>query len=575
MTETVICVNSIQLKPNHTPKELDEAVAKALNKAVRGMKAAPADVLYQVTKRSLDARRKPHIYYIYSVAVKEVKGYCFEQLVKSLQKVAQNSRTNRTKHPVKGPIVRIEERAQYSFSDCAGLPAGCVWKTEAVPRMQREERPVIIGFGPAGMFAALMLSRAGLRPIVYERGACVEERRAAVNAFWQNGMLNPESNVQFGEGGAGTFSDGKLNTQIKDFAGRIKVVLQTFVKYGADREILFVNKPHIGTDVLTGIVTNIRNEIIKNGGEVYFNRKLTDLTIADNQIRGIQIKNTATQTVEEIPCRCLCLCIGHSARDTFSMLHDRQIKMEPKAFAVGLRLEHPQALVNENAYAGTDYVLPPADYKVSYQTATGRGVYSFCMCPGGYVVNASSEQGFLAVNGMSYSGRSSGNANSAIIATVTPNDFGTGIFDGMNFQRELERKAYEAGSGKIPVQLLGDFKADRLSQGFGSVIPCMKGEFVFARLNRILPDFITSALIEGIDGIAGTFPGFDMDDAVFSGVETRTSSPVRIIRGPNLEADIAGLFPCGEGAGYAGGIMSAAVDGMKAAERIAACFYDL
>ena len=436
--------------------------------------------------------------------------------------------------------------------------------------ISEEKRPIIIGFGPAGMFAALKLSEAGLRPVVYERGDKVEIRQQKVNSFWGGGELDTESNVQFGEGGAGTFSDGKLNTVIKDPTGRIRNVLETFVRFGADADILCSNKPHIGTDVLAVVVKNIREYCESLGAQILFRHRLEDIELEAGGIRTVTVYDMAEDKRITRKCENVCLAIGHSARDTFEMLEKRNINMAAKSFAVGLRLEHPQSFINYNAYGDSVYKMPAADYKVTYQTEAGRGVYSFCMCPGGYVVNASSEKNMLAVNGMSYSGRNSSNANSAIIVTVTPDDYGNnGALAGMYYQRELEKLAYRYGDGNVPVQLLEDFRQDRISTGFGSVTPNIKGSYSFANLRNVLGTTISDSISEGVKGFAKHIKGFDMEDAVFSGVESRTSSPVRIIRNENCESDIKGLFPCGEGAGYAGGITSAAVDGMKVAERIA------
>ena len=439
--------------------------------------------------------------------------------------------------------------------------------------ISEEKRPVIIGFGPAGMFAALKLSEAGLRPVVYERGDKVEIRQQKVNSFWGGGELDTESNVQFGEGGAGTFSDGKLNTVIKDPTGRIRNVLETFVRFGADADILCSNKPHIGTDVLAVVVKNIREYCESLGAQILFRHRLEDIELEAGGIRTVTVYDMAEDKRITRKCENVCLAIGHSARDTFEMLNSKKIIMEPKAFAVGLRIMHPQEFINNNAYGGCTYDLPAADYKVTYKSvSTGkeRGVYSFCMCPGGYVVNASSEKGMLAVNGMSYSGRESSNANSAMIVTVTPEDYGNGTLDGMKFQRILEKNAYKAGEGKIPVQLLGDFKRNVPSTTLGAVTPCIKGEYKLANVRQILPDYIAGALSEGVTGCDRYIKGFDMDEALFAGVESRTSSPVRITRNDELvSSGCTGLYPCGEGAGYAGGITSAAVDGIKVAEKIA------
>ncbi len=512
---------------------------------------------YIIAKRSVDARHKPDIEYVYSVNIISVIHNGKKLDNKSIISNARNKN-----------LAEVKE-VSYNF------PAVLSPQQTAYFKENEDERPVIVGFGPAGMFAALNLARAGACPVVYERGEPVDKRQQTVENFWNTGVLNRESNVQFGEGGAGTFSDGKLNTGIKDPTGRIRETLKTFVEFGADSNILYVNKPHIGTDVLAEVVKNIRNEIINLGGEINFNTKLNDAIIENNKISSIELVNTVSGEKVLRRCSCLCLALGHSARDTFEMLDKKPLIMEPKPFAVGLRIEHPQEFINYNAYAQAAYNmketgLPVADYKVTYQTSKKRGVYSFCMCPGGYVVNASSESEMTAVNGMSYSKRDSLNANSAIIVNVTPNDFGNNTLDGMKFQRKLEKLAYKNADGDIPVQLLADFRHNRVSTGLGRVTPCIKGKYKFADLNNVLPQFISEAIKEAVtpEGFGRLIKGFDMEDAVFSGVESRTSSPLRILRDEKLEAAVKGIFPCGEGAGYAGGITSAAVDGIKVAEQI-------
>lgn len=531
-------VHQIKLRPDHTAADLEKAVRRALR---LGKKET---IDFRVFKKSIDARHKPDIRFIYSVDIYRILLDGKEAALKQILAKAHNT------------------NASLVFENPYCFPA--VHRT-----LTEKERPVIVGFGPAGIFAALKLAEAGLNPVVYERGEPVEKRVQTVQQFWTDGVLNPESNVQFGEGGAGTFSDGKLNTMIKDPSGRIRETLNTFVRFGADASILYVNKPHIGTDVLARVVKNIRAHICTLGGEVHFNTRLEKIETTDSAVTGLYLKNTQTGERLHRSCKYVCLAVGHSARDTFEMLTQMHFPMEPKAFAVGLRLEHPQSFIDQNAYGNTVYSLPAADYKVTYQTADGRGIYSFCMCPGGYVVNASSEPGRIAVNGMSYSGRDGQNANSAVIVTVTPEDFGRSVLDGVQFQRKLEQMAYEEGQGKIPVQLLGDFRRKIRSAGFGKVTPCIKGNYTFGDLNNVLPENISAAICEGVSGFARTIQGFDMEEAVFSGVESRTSSPVRLLRNETLESSCAGLFPCGEGAGYAGGITSAAVDGLKVAERIA------
>lgn len=554
MSANYIRINQIKINVSKDSSELRKEVCKKVlemskNKAMKGLpriNITADDIDFEVVKRSIDSRHKPQIYYIYSVDVKSVKGWSVKDVIKRLQ--GANIKD-----------IAVSKDVEYIFPVSAG------------DRRESDKKIVIAGFGPAGMFAALKLVKAGFKPVVFERGQCVEERTETVKSFWNGGKLNTESNVQFGEGGAGTFSDGKLNTMIKDPTGRIKHVLKELVEFGADPSILYVNKPHIGTDVLAEVVKNIRKFVIDQGGEIHFNKRIDEIIESDGIVKAVKVTDTVTGVKEEFACDRLCLAIGHSARDTFSMLHEKgSVDMEPKAFAVGLRIEHPQELINYNAYGECEYNMPAADYKVTCQTSKGRGVYSFCMCPGGYVVNASSEKERLAVNGMSYSKRDSANANSALIVTVTPQDYGDGVLAGVEFQRKLEEKAYKAAGGAVPVQLLKDYKAGVVSTRFGSVTPCIKGEYAWADLNTVMPKFVNEAIVEGVEHFAGMIKGFDMDDAVFAGVESRTSSPLRILRdSETLESSLKGVYPCGEGAGYAGGITSAAVDGIKVAEGIA------
>ena len=439
-----------------------------------------------------------------------------------------------------------------------------------------KDAPVIIGMGPAGLFCGYMLAKYGYRPILLERGCDVDTRTKDVEEYWNGGKLNPESNVQFGEGGAGTFSDGKLNTLVKDKNGRNKEVLRIFVEFGAPEQILYENKPHIGTDVLKNVVMNMRNYIIEHGGEVRFGSKVTGVETQDGHLSAVIINDRdVIKTTQAV------LAVGHSARDTFAYLNQINVSMEAKAFAVGMRVEHPQHLINACMY-GSAYGnrLPAAPYKLTAQTSTGRGVYSFCMCPGGYVVNASSEAGRIAVNGMSYSDRASHNANSAIIVQVTPQDYGSdGALAGIEFQRKLEEKAYELGNGKIPVQYYGDYVNDTASSASSHDNinkPCIKGEYTFANLRGLLPEACEKAFMEGMEQFDRTIHGFSADDAILSGIESRTSSPVRIHRDEELQSPtIRGLYPCGEGAGYAGGITSAAMDGILIAEKIAMQFQPL
>ncbi len=577
MSEYSIRINQIKVKADKSEenlaKEVSKEVVKKLNelskvKDIKGLLPYVKDsgaITYKIVKKSVDSRYKPDIYYVYSVDVENVKD-CNLELVKEKLSLGLKKNVRLPKD------VTITSNVTYKFPVDINTDVGvCADNNADEPSNVHNKHIVIGGFGPAGMFVALKLVRAGFKPIVLERGESVEERTATVKSFWETGVLNTESNVQFGEGGAGTFSDGKLNTMIKDNTGRIKEVLNELVNFGADESILYVNKPHIGTDVLAKVVKNIRTFILDNGGEIRFNTKITDVVIEKGAVCAVRTVDTKTKEENSVPCDYLCLAIGHSARDTFEMLYKKgSVSMEPKAFAVGLRIEHPQELINYNAYGDIEYNMPAADYKVTCQTSEGRGVYSFCMCPGGFVVNASSEVGRLAVNGMSYSGRDSANANSALIVTVTPKDFGEDVLDGVRFQRELEQKAFDIAGGAVPVQLLKDYKTGCVSKEFGSVIPCIKGRYAFADLNKVMPEFINKALQEGVTHFAGMIKGFDMDDAVFAGVESRTSSPIRILRdAESLQASIKGFYPCGEGAGYAGGITSAAVDAIKVAEKIA------
>lgn len=428
-----------------------------------------------------------------------------------------------------------------------------------------EHVPVIVGSGPAGLFCAWYLARAGYRPLVLERGQEAQKRKETVDRFWKDGVLDPDSNVQFGEGGAGTFSDGKLNTLVKDPNGRNHEVLKRFVEAGAPEEIVYQQKPHLGTDVLIGIVETMRHQIEEMGGSFRFETKVTDLCIENGHLTAVEVNNE-----EKIPADACVLALGHSARDTFDMLHRRGVYMEPKSFAVGLRMEHPQKMINYDLYGEEENeFLGAASYKVTHTCENGRGVYSFCMCPGGYVVNASSEQGMLAVNGMSYQARDSKNANSALIVTVTPEDFPEeGPLGGIAFQRNLEKRAWEIGKGKIPVQLFGDYKLHQKSSAFGEIEPQMKGAHVFADVRSILPKEIGDSIEEGVLAFGKKLKGFDRNDAILSGVESRTSSPVRIVRNREGYSNIEGIYPCGEGAGYAGGITSAAMDGIKTAEFI-------
>ena len=489
-------------------------------------------VSWRIFKKSIDARKKEAIMAVYTV---------------DLELKHENSFLKRNKNP---NIKKIEKETYY-FPDAGETPLN---------------KPVIIvGSGPAGLFCGLMLSRYGYRPILLERGQDVDARQQTVNHFWETGQFDPESNVQFGEGGAGTFSDGKLNTLVKDPYGRHRKVLEIFTEFGADPEITYVNKPHIGTDVLCHIVRNIREEIKNLGGDVRFHSKVTDIKIEDGRIHSVCINDR-----QWLECECLVLAVGHSARDTFAMLKNHDLPMTAKSFAIGVRIEHPQKMINLSQYGlENDKILGSAPYKLTHTTSGGRGVYTFCMCPGGYVVNASSEEGGTVVNGMSYHGRDSDNANSAVIVTVTPDDFPSDdVLAGMEFQRIWEHKAFMAGQGKVPVQLFKDFCEGKVSSGYGQVRPVHKGDVTFADINQCLPPYVCESLKEGITAFGQKIKGYDRPDALLSGVETRTSSPVRMERNSEFQSEIGGIYPCGEGAGYAGGITSAAMDGLRIAEAI-------
>ena len=411
---------------------------------------------------------------------------------------------------------------------------------------------------------AYLLAENGYKPLILERGEKVENRVKTVEEFFKNNKLNPESNVQFGEGGAGTFSDGKLNTLTKDKFNRCKFVFETFVSCGANEEIMYMNMPHIGTDVLRNVVINMRNKIVSMGGEFMYNTCLTNISIDSCRVKAIEVNNSMI-----IDTDILVLAIGHSARDTFKMLNNLGLNMEPKAFAVGVRIQHPQEMININQYGDNYYKeLGPASYKLTYKAQNGRGVYSFCMCPGGYVVNASSENGRLAINGMSYYKRDSHNANSAIVVTITPDDFGSGVMDGVRYQSELEERAYNLGKGMIPIQLLRDYYDDRESTCLGRVEPIFKGKYRYANLNDLYPKYINDSLKEAFLHFGRKIKGFDDGDSIIAGIESRTSSPIRINRDVDYVSNIGGIYPCGEGAGYAGGITTSAIDGLKVAEAI-------
>lgn len=506
--------------------ELKHKIATKLNTKEQNIQ----DV--KITKKSLDARQKPNLYYIYEVDVK------------------LNNEQSILKHKAKDKDIFLSPKEEYILPN--------------IGDKNLFTRPIIIGSGPAGLFCAYLLAELGFNPIVIERGEPVEKRVETVEHFWKTGELNKNSNVQFGEGGAGTFSDGKLNTLVKDKDYRMKKVFETFVSCGANPEIMYIHNPHIGTDVLRTVVKNMRDKIIKMGGTFQYNSCLTNIEIERGTIKEIEINHQ-----EKIKTNILVLAIGHSARDTFEMLLKNNLTMEPKPFAMGIRIQHPQKLINKSQY-GMEFPsnLPPASYKLTYKSTNNRGVYSFCMCPGGYVVNASSEEGHLAINGMSYHDRASENANSAIVVTVGPNDYGTNPLDGMKYQQKLEARAYQLGNGKIPIQLLKDFHNNVETTKLGNINPILKGNYQLTNLNELFPEYISSALKEAIPNFDKKIKGFSDDNAILAGIESRTSSPVRIPRDETFQSNIKGIYPCGEGAGYAGGITTSAMDGLKVAESI-------
>lgn len=515
-------ISQLKLPVTHTQEQLEKKLLKMLRISRKDLGH------YYIRKRSLDARKKPELYYVYSIDV-EIKNE--ERVLKSM----------------KGKVQKVSSRP-YSVPE------------HGTARMS--DRPVIIGSGPAGLFCAYLLAGEGYRPLIIERGAPVRERKRDVEKFWETGVLDPASNVQFGEGGAGTFSDGKLNTLVKDPAGRNRFVLETFVKFGAPEDILWEQKPHIGTDILIDVVEAMRREIEKMGGEFRFHSQVTDL-IPEEKVLIINDE-------EKIRAGAAVLAIGHSARDTFYMLCERGFDMEAKAFAIGVRVEHPQRLIDENMYGRDNRGdLPAASYKLTEKLDNGRGVYTFCMCPGGYVVNASSEPGCLAVNGMSYHGRAGENANSAVIVTVTPQDYGTDHpLSGVEFQRKLERRAWEEGKGCVPVQRFEDFCENKDTEKLGSIKPSIKGHYRLGNVRNIFPEELSFSIRDGIRAMDQKIRGFAGEDVLLSGVESRTSSPVRINRDDSFRSNIPWVYPCGEGAGYAGGITSAAMDGIKVAETL-------
>ncbi|MBR2833182.1 MAG: NAD(P)/FAD-dependent oxidoreductase [Bacilli bacterium] len=513
----MIRIRQINMDVDHTEKDLKIKISKILRTNPNKIKKI------KINKKSIDARKEIKIVYEVDIEIENENKF------------------------IKGDIKKTPDET---------------YKYKITGTNKMKHRPVIVGAGPAGLFASYLLSKYNYKPIIIERGEDIKERVKTVNKFWKENILNPNSNVQFGLGGAGTFSDGKLNTSVKDKNNRQKFILKTFVKFGAPKKILYDSKPHIGTDLLREIIDNMKNEIIKYGGTFKFNTCLDDIIIENGKIDKIKINDEIIETDN------LVLALGHSSRDTFRMLLNRGLEIKPKPFAIGIRIQHLQETINKSQYK-RETNLPNASYKLTYKSSNGRGVYTFCMCPGGFVVNSSSEKEKLVINGMSNQKRNEKNANSAIIVTVSSKDFGLSPLDGMKFQEILEEKTYKIGNGKIPIQLYKDFKNNRKSNTIGKIKPTFKGSYTMANLNEIFPKYIKDSLIEAIDSFENKIKGFSDDEAIIAAIETRTSSPIKIIRDENFETNIKGIYPIGEGSGYSGGIMTSAIDGIKLAEQIA------
>jgi uncharacterized FAD-dependent dehydrogenase len=530
-------LTDLRLPLDHTEEELKAAILAELGLPLH------EPIHYSIARRGVDARKPGAIVLVYHLDVEIAHE---DEIFRRHQR-----RARKASGPHLGPVPDTTYR----------LPA------RAPANLTR--RPIVIGIGPCGLFAGLLLAEMGFRPLILERGKAVRERTVDTFGLWNKGELDPESNVQFGEGGAGTFSDGKLYSQIKDPGHRGRKVLQEFVEAGAPPEILYVSKPHIGTFRLVKMVETMRAKIESLGGEILFRNRVEDLIVEEGKVRGVVLTSGERLDADNV-----ILAVGHSARDTFEMIHRRGVAIEAKPFSIGFRIEHPQALIDRCRYgpqAGHP-LLGAADYKLVHHCGNGRSVYSFCMCPGGTVVAAASEPGGVVTNGMSQYSRDERNANSGIVVGITPDDYPSGPLAGIDFQRHWERRAFELGGGtyEAPGQLVGDFLAGRPSREFGSVLPSYRPGVRLGDLSTCLPDYAIEAIREALPAFDKSIPGFAMNEALLTAVETRTSSPIRIPRKDDFQSlDTEGLYPAGEGAGYAGGILSAAVDGIRVAEAVA------
>lgn len=521
-------VTGIKITIDQNEMDLKKALLKKI-------KISESDLIdYRIYKESIDARKRDQLYFVYTLDIK----------VKNEEKVIKSN---------KSKDISITPNMEYSYVEKGNK--------------KLNSPPVIVGFGPAGLFAGLILAEMGYCPIILERGKNVDDRAKDVNNFWTKGEFTKDSNVQFGEGGAGTFSDGKLTTQIKD--PRCRKVLEEFIEAGAPNEILYSSKPHVGTDILQDVVKNIRKKIISLGGQVYFESKATNFVINNNKVVGVEINNDEVINTEAVV-----LAVGHSARDTFEVIYNNGLEIQQKPFSIGVRIEHPQKMINESQYGtfASHPRLGAADYKLVHHCENGRSAYSFCMCPGGTVVAAASEEGGVVTNGMSEHARDKENANSAMLVGVGPEDFESDHpLAGMYYQRKWEQKAFVEGGSNYcaPAQLVGDFLQDIPSTTLGKVAPSYKPGVNPTDLRKCLPNYVTESLKEALVELDKRLKGFGMHDAIMTGVETRSSSPIRIVRNKDFESNITGIYPTGEGAGYAGGIVSAAVDGIKIAEAVA------